>query len=241
MILMDSIRLDHITNEDIRKWYAEIKQYNEMHDELSELENIPDNTRREIVEISNYLISVATKNEPQITLDLEEIIDGESYLVDKEYRLKKRKRLEEKIYHKMLENGGDYIKIANKIYDIIRYTVIVDYDNYVSLVDTYLHDLEDYGYKVTKVKNRWDDVYCKGIAVLLTNNNGAKFEVQFHTRENYDTKEVFSREPYNLTRRNNVPTPLLVKASLLRKIYHSKVRVPKGAIEYSFKSNKKSK
>ena len=72
---MESIKFGSISDDDIRKWYTEINMYNQRHEVESELDNASNNMRREIVEIANYLMNVASSNEPQITADLEDIIE----------------------------------------------------------------------------------------------------------------------------------------------------------------------
>lgn len=231
------INFNEITDDDILRWNMEILEYNNEHNNTSELEKATPNVIRQVTEFGNYLLQTAHLKEKMVTNDLNEVLGDDGYFVELDHRFKERKRLEEKIYHKVIKDNLDIMKAGNSIYDVLRYTIIFDFDTYTTQVDNYLTELEDLGYKVVKFKNRWDDVYYKGINVYLE-YNGLKFELQFHTEENYLIKETYSREPYKLTRKTNAPIDLLTKAYYLRKIYQQKVHIPPFALGYEYQSKK---
>ena len=235
---MEIINSGNISEENIAKWNLEILEYNQLHDGSNELSKAPLIVKQQIGDASNYLLQNAYNMERVVTNDLLSILTNNGYFVELENRFKSRKRLEEKIYHKYQRTNNEIISIANNIGDVLRYTIIFDYDNYIQNVQGYLENLEELGYNISVFKNRWNEVYFKGISVKINGPCGM-FEIQFHTKENYEIKEVFSREPYKLTRKSNAPIDLLIKAFLLRRIYQQKVRIPLGAIEYQYKNTNK--
>jgi len=237
----ERINFNNITDSDIEKWNREIHYFNQLHITDDELESADPAMKYKIEEISNYLLINALRMEQQVTNDLYNLLENGAYFVELEHRFKSKKRLMNKIYTRVINKGYDPIKVGNEIGDTLRYTIIFDYNTYIEQVNAYLKELEEMGYKIIKFKNRWSEVYYKGINVHIEDYYKRKFEIQFHTKENHDIKEIFSREPYNLIRNNNAPNELLIKAYLLRRIYQKKVRIPKGALSYQYENKAKKK
>ena len=237
----ERINFNNITDDDIERWNTEIRDFNQIHIEDDELKNADPALKYKIDEISNYLLMIASQMEKQITNDLHDLLSDGAYFVELEHRFKSKKRLMDKIYSKVINNFEDPLQVGKKVADTLRYTIIFDFDTYIEQVDDYLTSLEEMGYKVIKFKNRWGEVYYKGINVHVEDEEHRKFEIQFHTKENYDIKEIFSREPYNLIRSSNVPNELLIKAHLLRRIYQKRVHIPENALSYQYESKSKKR
>ena len=233
-----------LTKEEIKRYTDEIIAYNVMKEFEEEL-----NTENKISHLEfdaeknvSYLIKKAEENEPSISSDLKSCLVEGCHFEGFKDRIKKPKRLREKIIsdaHKSF--GGDYLSAANSVYDVLRYTIILPYERHFEYLDNFLNELIDMDYQVVRVKNKWGEDYCKGVSVILSSQDGFPFEIQFHTQENYDIKEIYSREPYNLYRNQNAPGILRNRANQLRVYYHSLSKLPEGALEYEFHPRNKSK
>lgn len=140
----------------------------------------------------NYYDKVI-KNEPTITLDLKEISNNTgTELVGLDFRLKSKesylrkvntdskKSLDPEIIKDTIENTND----------IIRYTYQSSYKDLTSKYFEINEALKDKGYSQIKLKNYWNDKTSayKGVNCNYINQNGQKFEVQFHTAESFELK-----------------------------------------------------
>lgn len=233
-----------LTSDEIKRYNDEIIAYNVMHEFEEELhqESIVPATEYEVEVNVAYLINEAEKYEPYISADLNDQLVPGCHFAGFKDRIKLPKRLREKIISDAnKEYNGDYQAAANNIHDVLRYTVILPFENHFQYLDNFLNDLIDINYKVRRVRNKWTDDYCKGVTAVLETPDGFPFEIQFHTQENYDMKEIYSREPYNLSRNPKADSKLKNKANMLRIYYHSLVRLPEGALTYEFTGNIKEK
>lgn len=159
-----------------------------------------------------------------------------SYFVELDQRLKKRERIIEKIVQKMNIDNMSIKDASNGIKDSLRYTIVVDDCVYVEKVDEYLRKIEDMGYKVVNLKNKWGDEFYQGINVFFADELGFKFEIQFHTPNGYTIKEGKLRDVYTIIRDENSPEDLVKKCNEIRKYYQAQVRIPKGAMDYQYSS-----
>lgn len=221
---------------DIIKWEEEIRVYNEEHEDNDVLVIPNVFLKYQITDASNYILTKAYNLEKEITYDLFECLNN-GYFVNLEKRIKGRNRIETKIYNRFIKYKRDIFLIANEIDDILRYTIIYDYETYTSNVNEYLIRLEELGYQIFRLKNRWNEAFYKGINVKIKSPNGFIFEIQFHTEDNLKIIEHQTREPYKIVRSNNVPLHLKVKAYLVRSFYQQEVRIPEGAIDYNYQSH----
>lgn len=235
---IETINFNNISEDDIIRFNAEIRKYNQEHEGSNSLDNVTGDIRYQLMQISSYLLQRAERLQKGITSDLYDILGSDGYFVELDHCIKRKDRLEEKIYKRAKEKNQDLMVAGNKIGDVLRYTIIFDDENYVTKVDNYLEELEDLDYQVIRFKNRWAEPYYKGINVQIKGPNDIIFEIQFHTKENHDIKEVFSRDPYKITRSDDSPIDLRVKAYYLRSYYQNKVHVPQFAIDYQYNSKK---
>lgn len=125
------------------------------------------------------------KAEERITEELTQITKAtQSKLVGLDFRVKALSSTKEKILVRK-----DAEKVTD-LYDVIRYTSLSDPDNYQQTFTDTIKHLEDKGYKVVNVKNTWGGDGYKGINVKLETKNKTKFELQFHTPQSLEAKEV---------------------------------------------------
>lgn len=140
----------------------------------------------------NYYDKVI-KNEPTITLDLKEISNNTgTELVGLDFRLKSKESYLRKVNTDSKKSLNpeiikDTIENTN---DIIRYTYQSSYKNLTSKYFEINEALKDKGYSQIKLKNYWNDKTSayKGVNCNYINQNGQKFEVQFHTAESFELK-----------------------------------------------------
>ena len=77
----------------------------------------------------------------------------------------------------------------------MRYTSVSGVNKLVGNYTSVLNDLIDNGYRVIEVKNTWidDKNPYKGVNVSILAPSGQKFELQFHTPESLEAKEVMHK------------------------------------------------
>lgn len=81
---------------------------------------------------------------------------------------------------------------AKEITDALRYTVVSSVDNLTKDYFTIVENLKKRGYTLIEVTNTFpniDSTY-RGINTLVENKNGYVFELQFHTPQSLEIKNV---------------------------------------------------
>lgn len=126
--------------------------------------------------------------EPQITetvVKMAEAIGADMFGL--EYRLKSLKRYLEKFEEDLAET-----KKIPEIKDVVRYTFTGSVENIVELTEKAIEGFGKAGYETIKIKNLWidGDGSYKGINTFIRAKNGTIFEMQYHTYESIDVKEV---------------------------------------------------
>lgn len=149
----------------------------------------------------------AAAAEPEISARVKGLAEAHGATLEGyDFRLKSEKSLARKVDDEKDEpkNGGDPVKTAEGMSDVVRYTMAFDDDQYVEGTAGVLRDMERQGLQ-TRVKNYWapNDPY-QGINVAVTDPaTGVTFEVQFHT----PTSLAF-KEPTLTQTRGSAPRPL---------------------------------
>jgi hypothetical protein len=108
------------------------------------------------------------------------------------FALKSPNRFKEKLAKltaRYPERGSE--QLASAIHDGIRYTFIIDPQAYVAGVHAAEQKLSAEGYRLQLRKPSWDDPDYKGVnSRWLDPGTGARFEVQFHTPESWEAKQL---------------------------------------------------
>jgi hypothetical protein len=107
------------------------------------------------------------------------------------YALKGHDRFKAKL-EEMVDSEPDKPpeELAREIHDGIRYTFLVELEDYVVGVRGLTRNLEEGNYEFGVVKNMWDNDEYKGINTRwLDHESGVRFEVQFHTEESWTVKQ----------------------------------------------------
>jgi hypothetical protein len=117
---------------------------------------------------------------------------SEGLLAGKEFRLKDRDRLKDKVAAaREGAPGADSIRILANIHDAVRYTLQYDDSDYAERVQSAVGLLKNRGFDLIKLKNFWDDSEYKGInSQWLDRGTGQTFEMQFHTPISFEAKQV---------------------------------------------------
>jgi hypothetical protein len=80
--------------------------------------------------------------------------------------------------------------LAANVHDGIRYSFLFEEPHYVDGVAQASNSLEHAGYELVELRPSWDSGECKGINSRWRDSAGLSFEVQFHTPESWDAKQM---------------------------------------------------
>ena len=163
-----------------------------------ESDTVNETSKEESEEIEN-LYKDLVKQEPLITNDIKRIIgESDGHLEGLEFRLKSKESLFRKIEKDYVDSEGEIsrIEIFKKMNDIIRYTTILDFDNFTEDYNRIKDLILKENYNIIKIGNTWKDgnVY-KGINTVIEKNN-IKIEMQYHTRESFKLKNGILHKLY---------------------------------------------
>ena len=140
------------------------------------------------------MLEMARRNEPDTTLMLSALaLEHGGDMVGLDNRLKTEQSLLRKIKERLDEHDGNASKTAYSISDSLRYTMLFPTSTYTQSTRAVLDDLKSAGYN-ERVKNYWEDhdTY-DGINVAMMTPKGHPFELQFHTPESLETKDISHR------------------------------------------------
>ncbi|MCT8552518.1 minor capsid protein [Glaesserella parasuis] len=184
-------------------------------------------TMNSIEELRQKAIDV----EPEITEKITEIISSVgAKTAGLEYRLKSLESLKRKVETEVLA-GISEKQAINSVKDVIRYTAILDVNNFVLQYDKIQSALEKQGYFTVVVKNTWKDgaVY-KGVNTFVTTlikKDNVVFELQYHTQQSFDLKNGVLHNLYEQFRDPATPQDERKKLYEKMQILSSKLTVPK--------------
>ncbi|XRQ09212.1 hypothetical protein ACN3XK_74205 [Actinomadura welshii] len=112
-------------------------------------------------------------------------------LVGLEYRVKGEERFKEKAAEKLAaELRKSPTEAAESISDGLRYTYQIPRDSYVQGYNQIANDLKKDGYEMVFCRNSWDGAEYKGVNTRWRTSNGQLLEVQFHTPESFEAKQL---------------------------------------------------
>jgi uncharacterized protein YoaH (UPF0181 family) len=108
-----------------------------------------------------------------------------------EHMLKGEDRLKEKIADELVAPGLSVGQALAKVGDAVRYTFTYRPQRYADGVLTDVERLKAEGFELIKLKNLWADEQYKGVnSQWRRPETGLRFEVQFHTQESLEAKEL---------------------------------------------------
>ena len=235
-----------MSQEEVNNIYFLVRNYLEKRNEKAyptEFDKLQPTDKLVALTSSMLVRKKALLFEPEITSDLIDIQSDIGELKGLEHRIKPFSSILEKTVSDSLDYNGSFKRAANNINDSVRYTFVIQDDIYIEKVDECLHRLEDLGYQVIDVKNKWNSVEFKGISArIVSKNNDDIFEIQFHTplayriKEGDDdiSKENSTRTLYLVSRDKRAPEWLRLKVDKLRIYMQTFIDIPRGAIEYMY-------
>ena len=137
-----------------------------------------------------------------------EAADPSRGLAGVEHMLKGADRLKEKIADILLvESHLSPREALDKVPDAVRYTFTYSLDGYADGVRADIERLKADGFEEIKIKNLWSSSQYKGInSQWRRPETGLRFEVQFHTPESLQAKELTHAAYRRLRRPENETT-----------------------------------
>ncbi len=167
----------------------------------------------------------AVLKEPPITKLLQTFESSDTQLVGLEHKFKSIDRLIQKIQKYANATDCSYTEVGKTMNDALRYTFQIDDNQYASEVNRILTSLMKQGCSVPYFKNSWGQTTYQGINTQIVTPEGVEFELQFHTRASFETKE--ENHPYYEIYQNNKSTAKeIIEASSAMAKNQSKVKVP---------------
>lgn len=178
--------------------------------------NISDEQAQHCVEVANGVYKEASLREPQITDDVVSATAGVGGTMDGlDFRKKQVTSTAGKLGQDAMEmlNEGkassfeEAVKKSSNLNDAVRYTSILDEDNFTSGYFAIKSNLEAKGYKEVRCKNFYDGfengAQCqKAVQCVYQDKNGYKFELQFHTASSQGAKMGLNHKRYEKFRLN---------------------------------------
>ena len=156
-----------------------------------------DDAYRDGLAFTPRLVDIAIANHLYLE-GLENAVKGASHIVDKAHRWVNRWREENNRPDATLE------EIAAGLYDLVRYTALTDKQSYVPATQALIKSLEENGYEVLKVDNRYlgadgkQDPTKPYRAIHLNVRSGQRLiEIQVHEMESHkiieETHEIYEK------------------------------------------------
>jgi hypothetical protein len=147
------------------------------------------------LKLARQLLAEASKNEPEITKNIEEIAAVlQAEIVGLENRFKSEISLARKLSENLKPRGITIEQKALQINDVLRYTIVFSVEDYQNGYLAALSALDKKGYEIQKIWNAWNnegkptDTGYRGINVTIISFQNQQFELQFHTAESFRVK-----------------------------------------------------
>ena len=158
--------------------------------------------------------------------------DPERRLAGLEHSLKGKDRLAEKVDNWMSAQANltaaDAIRLVK---DAIRYTFVYEETAYSAGVQADCDRLESSGFTPVDRQNSWEDDQYKGINSRWREpDSGMLFEVQFHTQESLDAKEL-THSAYERIRDTKTPPDEIRRLKEYQRDVCAGIMIPPGATE----------
>jgi hypothetical protein len=158
--------------------------------------------------------------------------DPDRHLAGLEHRLKGKDRLAEKV-EKWLSAQAD-LRLDDAfalVKDAIRYTFVYNDKDYTEGVYADCERLDSAGFEPVDRQNSWKEDQYKGINGRWREpHSGMLFEVQFHTQESVDAKEL-THSAYERIRDPATPPAEVREMRAFQSEVCSRIKTPPGATE----------
>jgi hypothetical protein len=155
------------------------------------------------------------------------------------HMLKGEDRLKEKIADEMTAPGLSVREALGKVSDAVRYTFTYGPQRYADGIRADVERLNAEGFELMKLKNLWAQEQYKGInSQWRRPETGLRFEVQFHTQESMEAKEI-THGAYERIRGSVTPTERAELEDFQRRA-NAFLVAPEGAAEIKDYPEKKN-
>lgn len=194
-------------------------------DEIGSLNPTVEKIQTEIAAEADGLLERAASIEPVITGDLQRMAAAvQARMAGLDYRFKGRESLIRKIESKTWRRDVTPARAAANITDVLRYTVLLDGESFVSQYWQLQEQLAASGYQTNKVSNTWrKNAVYKGINTTII-KNGQVFELQFHTEQSFNLKNNELHKLYEEAR--EISTSTERRAELQRQMVELSRQIP---------------
>jgi hypothetical protein len=159
-------------------------------------------TPEQNAEASKACVDLADEGRQHILPALKRVESAEPdrHLAGLDHMLKGEDRLKEKVADEQVAPGLSVRDALGKVSDAIRYTFTYRPQRYADGIRVDVDRLKAEGFELIKLKNLWADEQYKGInSQWRRPETGLRFEVQFHTQESLEAKEL-THEAYERLR-----------------------------------------
>ena len=190
---------------------------------------------------ADRILDRARQTEQKLTDSMTAIeteIPGAS-LVGLMHRLKHEDRFKDKVAENLaLKPGSSADKEASAVSDAVRYTYQLPSDGYTRGYEEACGRLQQDGYSLIRSKNLWAEEQYKGINSRWQTTTGQLFEIQFHTRDSFEAKQL-THPAYERIRNNLATKEEMGELHQFQELVTRSVSIPSGAAEIpSFQQEK---
>jgi hypothetical protein len=166
--------------------------------------------------------------------------DSDRHLIGFEHRLKGAERIKEKVAAEL--EARPRLTVAQalaSVPDAVRFTFCYTKEHYAAGVYADLERLTRRGFKLAKpLKNSWDSDQYKGINTQWRDpQTEQRFEVQFHTRDSFDAKQL-SHAAYERIRHPQTSDTELIELKAFQREVCAQTPIPPGAREIDYPMRK---
>jgi hypothetical protein len=161
-----------------------------------------------------------------------EAADPRRYLAGLEHMLKGEDRLKEKAADVLLvEAHLTTGQALAKIPDAVRFTLVYSQEYYAHGVISDVQRVNEEGFELVKLKNLWEKEQYKGInSQWRSPDIGLRFEIQFHTPESLEAKEL-THDAYERLRCSGISLAERAELEAYQKQVNELIATPPGASE----------
>jgi hypothetical protein len=143
--------------------------------------------------VTEHAVDRVSKAEPEVTRTIKgvETETPGAHLVGLQYCLKGEERYKEKVAAEVrLKPERSIAEILARVPDAIRYTFECGEDHYMDSYQDICGKLEERGNELLVRRNCWDDPDYKGVNTRWLTTDGQTFEVQIHTADSFQAKQL---------------------------------------------------
>jgi hypothetical protein len=181
--------------------------------------------------IARRLVAMAELDDGILTDFLKAIVsDAGGTLVGLDNRIKRVESLKRKLADMLaLDSELTLTEAAERVYDVLRFTVVAAPDTYMAIREAILAELGRQSVTVVEERNRWAGVGYRGINTRLCMGVTQRFEIQFHTRESYGAAKATRGQYEELRRAETSPRRAAELATIINEVF-AEVPIPPGAV-----------